>query len=67
MVGLHAASGDLSALVAWCMGGVLVSKEENHSKAPVCAAFVAAMREVFGDDVRVLFVKENGVELGRPS
>jgi hypothetical protein len=42
------------------------STSENHQKAPLCAAFVEAMREVFGaDQVRVLWVKENDVEIGR--
>lgn len=40
--------------------------QANHSKAPQSAAFVAAMREVFGD-VRVLYVKENDLLLGEPA
>lgn len=43
----------------------MVSASKNHEKAPLCAAFVAAMREAFGaESVEVLFVKENEVELG---
>ncbi len=43
------------------------STSENQSKAPVCAAFVEAMRQTFGaDQVTVLYVKEGQVELGRP-
>jgi hypothetical protein len=39
----------------------------NREKAPHCAAFVKAMREVFGEEhVQVLYVKEGDVELGRP-
>lgn len=38
----------------------------NHSKAPVCAAFVKDMREVFGE-VQVLYVKEGEFELGEPA
>lgn len=39
-------------------------KSSNHAKAPVCAAFVKAMRAVFGEDqVTVVYVKENGVVL----
>ena len=41
------------------------SKDENQAKAPICAAFVEEMREVFGD-VKVLYVKEGDVELGTP-
>jgi hypothetical protein len=33
--------------------------------APTSAEFVKEMRQVFGD-VRVLYVKENDVELGKP-
>lgn len=37
----------------------------NQAKAPICAAFVAAMREAFGaDEVKVIYVKEGEVELG---
>ena len=37
---------------------------KNHEKAPLCAAFVQSMREMFGD-VQVLYVKESDVELGQ--
>lgn len=40
------------------------AKTSNHQRAPQCAAFVAEMREVFGDDVKVLYVEENGFKLG---
>lgn len=41
------------------------SKTSNHAKAPKCAAFVEAMRRVFGEDqVTVLYVNENGFEMG---
>lgn len=43
----------------------LVSTSNNHARAPVCAAFVKEMRDVFGD-VEVLYVKENDVLLGGP-
>lgn len=36
---------------------------ENQSQAPQCAAWVNALREVFGE-VAVLSVSENGVKLG---
>jgi hypothetical protein len=37
----------------------------NHGKAPLCAAFVKEMREVFGQDqVKVIYVKEGEVQLG---
>jgi hypothetical protein len=41
------------------------AKSSNHAKAPQCAAFVAAIREVFGE-VKVLYVEENGFKLGEP-
>lgn len=38
-------------------------KLSNHAKAPKCAAFVEALREVFGkDQVKVLWVKEGEFE-----
>lgn len=41
------------------------SKTSNHARAPEAAAFVEAMREVFGEDqITVLYVKENGFEMG---
>lgn len=39
-------------------------KTSNHDKAPECAAFVKEMREVFGEDVKVLYVKEGELEIG---
>jgi hypothetical protein len=43
-----------------------ISKKENQEKAPVCAAFVEEMREVFGaDQVKVLWVKEGDFEVGQ--
>ena len=41
-------------------------KSSNWAKAPKCAAFVKQMREVFGDDVKVLYVKEGELVLGEP-
>jgi hypothetical protein len=43
------------------------AKTSNQAKAPICAEFVRLMREVFGDDVKVLYVEENGVKLGEPT
>ena len=43
------------------------SRSDYHAQAPQSAAFVKAMREVFGEDVKVLYVKENGVNLGEPT
>lgn len=38
---------------------------DNHTNAPQSAEFVKRMRDVFGiDQVTVLYVKENGVQLG---
>lgn len=42
------------------------SRSENQEKAPVCAAFVREMREVFGE-VKVLWVREGEFVLGDPS
>lgn len=44
-----------------------MSKTSNHEKAPICAAFVKLMRELFGPDVKVLWVKEGDFEMGEPS
>lgn len=42
------------------------TSSRNHERAPLCAAFVKAMREVFGaDQVTVLYVKENDFEMGK--
>lgn len=39
--------------------------KSNQERAPICAAFVKEMREVFGEDqVKVLYVKEGDFELG---
>lgn len=38
----------------------------NHAVAPLCAAFVSAMRDAFGADLRPSYVKEGGVLLGKP-
>lgn len=44
------------------------STSDNQAKAPICAAFVKEMREVFGEDqVKVVYVKEGEVLLGEPS
>lgn len=42
------------------------AKSSNQAKAPQCAEFVEAMREVFGE-VKVLYVEENGLKLGEPT
>ena len=39
------------------------TSEQNQAKAPICAAFVEEMREVFGE-VKVLYVREGDFELG---
>jgi hypothetical protein len=38
---------------------------DNHARAPICAAWVKEMREVFGE-VKVLYVKEGDFEMGEP-
>ena len=40
-----------------------ILRTSNHERAPVSAAFVKAMREVFGE-VKVLYVKEGDFEIG---
>jgi hypothetical protein len=42
-----------------------MKRSDNHKLAPICAAWVKEMREVFGD-VKVLYVKEGGFEMGEP-
>lgn len=43
-------------------------KTSNQAKAPVCAAFVEAMREAFGaENVIVLYVEEGDFKLGERS
>lgn len=43
-----------------------MSPSDYHAKAPLCAAFVKAMREAFGEDqVKVLMVSEGEVQLGQ--
>lgn len=43
-----------------------MSKTSNHEKAPICAAFVKELRELFGEDqVKVLMVSEGEVQLGQ--
>jgi hypothetical protein len=39
------------------------STSKNHEKAPMCAEFVKAMREAFGQ-ITVLYVEEGDVKLG---
>lgn len=42
------------------------SISDLHARAPKCAEFVKAMRSEFGEDqVRVLYVKEGDLELGK--
>ena len=40
------------------------AKRSNQEQAPVCAAFVESLREVFGE-VKVLYVSENNFEIGK--
>ena len=41
------------------------TKEELRAAAPESAAFVDAMREVFGDDIRVLRIVEGNVNIDK--
>ena len=45
------------------MSKAKISRKENHKRAPQSAAFVEAMRSVFGE-VKVLYVDENGLKIG---
>lgn len=36
----------------------------NSTRCPYAASVILSHREVFGDDVRVLHVRENGIERG---
>jgi hypothetical protein len=38
---------------------------KNHALAPLSAAFVKGFREVFGEDVKVVYVKEGELEMGK--
>lgn len=38
----------------------------NHHRAPLSAALVRSLREVFGE-AKVLYIRENGLELGEKS
>lgn len=42
------------------------ARTSNHQRAPLSAAFVEAMREVFGE-VNVRYMSENGLKLGEKS
>lgn len=43
-------------------------RERNRERMPEIAAFVDAMRAAFGNDqVRVLWARENGYEVGKPT
>jgi hypothetical protein len=42
----------------------MASTSENHEKAPLAAEFVRKMRAAFGDDLKVVYVKEGDFELG---
>ena len=44
-----------------------MSKTSNWAKAPQSAAFVKQMREVFGEEVKVIYVKEGELLLGEPT
>jgi hypothetical protein len=38
---------------------------KNHTLAPLSAAFVKEFREVFGDDVKVVYIREGTLEMGK--
>ena len=42
----------------------MTRKSSNWAKAPKSAEFVKQMREVFGEDVKVLYVEEGSLKLG---
>jgi len=43
-----------------------ISTSKNHERAPEMAKFVKQMRELFGDDLKVTWVKEGDFEIGQP-
>lgn len=43
-------------------------RERNRERMPQCAALVDEYRKVFGvDQVRVVYARENGIEVGKSS
>ena len=42
-----------------------LSKHEVRSKFPECIRFADAVRNVFGNGVKLVYAKENGEELGQ--
>lgn len=43
-----------------------MTAESNRAKMPWVASIVDECRKHFGDGVKVLYAKENGIELGTP-
>ena len=41
-------------------------RAERRAKMPHCVEIEAAFKEVFGEDVRVVFAEENGIVIGKP-
>lgn len=39
-------------------------KTSNRAKAPIAAANFDKFREVFGEGIKMIYVKEGGIELG---
>lgn len=42
----------------------MTSRKSNHEQAPLAAEFIKQFREIFGDDVKALYVKEGEFEIG---
>lgn len=42
-----------------------LSKEEFRTLFPECTAFADEVRKIFGDGVKMVYAKENGLEVGR--
>lgn len=40
-------------------------KSHNHSLAPITGSFVQAMRGEFGESVKVTFVQEGDIQMGK--
>lgn len=59
---LAAAMGRIDATLA----AKRAERAANQAQAPVCAAFVADMREAFGAGVAVTYVREGDFALGAP-
>ncbi|WP_396957032.1 hypothetical protein [Nitrosomonas sp.] len=45
----------------------MLDKDEIRRLFPQCIAFADECRRVFGDDIKLVYVEENGLSLGKRS